>query len=303
MSPSFTELGYEAQEGRARITLNRPQRHNAITDTMTSELEAALWEADDDTSVHSIILRGAGKSFCSGYDLDAYGDHSEPRGNRRGRAEFDDRAWHLERMQRPLRAFADVHKPVIAQVHGWCLAGGTGIAMFCDMIIAADDARIGFPAARAGTLPNQMWLYSLGPQWTKRLLLTGDTISGSEAAYLGLFMKAVPAELLEAEVEGLADRLAHVDIDLLSSNKRIVNLGIELMGAATLQRLAAEMDTRAHLSASTEQFLGAIGRDGLKSALADRDKVFGDGRARVLGPEIRDADGWLLDPERASSET
>jgi enoyl-CoA hydratase len=293
----FGEILYQVERGRARITLNRPHRHNAITDVMTDELERALWEADDDTSVHSIILRGAGKSFCSGYDLDAYGDHSEPRGERRGRADFDDRAWHLERMQRPLRTFADVHKPVIAQVHGWCLAGGTGIAMFCDMIIAAADARIGFPAARAGTLPNQMWLYHAGPQWTKRLLLTGDTISGEEAAYLGLFMKSVPAGYLEHEVEGLADRLAHVDIDLLSSNKRIVNLGIELMGAGMLQRLAAEMDTRAHLSESTDQFLAAIGRDGLKAALAERDKVFGDGRARVIGPEVRDVDGNLVDHE------
>jgi len=211
----FHDILYQVADGRARITLNRPHRHNAITEQMTSEIETALWEADDDTAVHSIIVRGAGRSFCSGYDLDAYGDHSELRGSRRGRAAFDDRAWQLEKMQRPLRAFHDVHKPIIAQVHGHCLAGGTGIAMFCDMVIVAEDANFGFPAARAGTLPNQMWLYSAGPQWTKRLTLTGDTISGADAARLGLAMKAVPLELLEAEVEGLADRLAHVDIDLL----------------------------------------------------------------------------------------
>ncbi len=285
----FQDIVYEAVDGRARITLNRPHRHNAITELMTSELEQALWEADDDTSVHSIIIKGAGPSFSSGYDLDAYGDHSEPRGARRGRADFDDRAWQLERMQRPLRAFHDIHKPVIAQVHGHCLAGGTGIAMFCDMVIVADDANFGFPAARAGTMPNQMWLYSAGPQWTKRLTLTGDTVSGADAARLGLALKSVPRDLLEAEVEGLADRLAHVDIDLLSANKRIVNIGIELMGAQVLQRMAAEMDTRAHLSESTEEFLGAIGERGLKPALADRDEVFGDGRARVTEPEIRNS--------------
>ncbi|OBJ46449.1 enoyl-CoA hydratase [Mycolicibacterium mucogenicum] len=289
----YQDIIYEVGDGRARIILNRPRRHNAITDVMTREIEAALWDADDDTSVHSIIIKGAGLSFCSGYDLDAYGDHSEPRGERRGRAAFDDRAWQLEKMQRPLRAFHDIHKPVIAQVHGHCLAGGTGIAMFCDMVIVADDANFGFPAARAGTLPNQMWLYSAGPQWTKRLTLTGDTVSGEDAARLGLALKSVPHELLETEVEGLADRLAHVDIDLLSANKRIVNIGVELMGAQILQRMAAEMDTRAHLSDSTEQFLGAIGAHGLKPALADRDKVFGDGRARVTAPEIRDAQGNL----------
>jgi enoyl-CoA hydratase len=186
MSTDFQELLYEAQDGRARITLNRPHRHNAITELMSRELHDALFEADDDTSAHAIILRGAGKSFSSGYDLEAYGDHTEPRGVRRGRAEFDDRAWQIERGQRWLRAFADIHKPVIAQVHGHCLAGATGVALYCDMIIAADDARVGFPAARAGTLPNQMWLYHAGPQWTKRLLLTGDTITGAEAAQIGL---------------------------------------------------------------------------------------------------------------------
>ena len=293
----FQDITYEVERGRARITLNRPHRHNAITEQMGHEIERALWEADDDTSVHSVIVRGAGPSFCSGYDLGAYGDHSEPRGSRRGRADFDDRAWQLEKMQRPLRAFHDMHKPVIAQVHGHCLAGGTGIAMFCDMVIAADDASIGFPAARAGTLPNQMWLYSAGPQWTKRLMLTGDTVSGADAALLGLVMKAVPRDLLEAEVEGLADRLAHVDIDLLSANKRIINIGLELMGSQVLQRMAAEMDTRAHLSKSTERFLGAIGRLGLKPALADRDAVFGDGRARVSVPEVRNREGRLVDTD------
>jgi len=292
---SYQDIAYEVADGRARITLNRPHRINAITEQMGEELAAALFEADDDTSVHSIILRGAGTSFCSGYDLAAYGDHTEPRGARRGRANFDDRAWYLERNQRPLRAFADIHKPVIGQVHGYCLAGGTGIALYCDIIIAADDATIGFPAARAGTLPNQMWLYNAGPQWTKRLLMTGDTITGAEAAQIGLFMKSVPADLLEAEVEGLADRFALVDIDLLSASKRIVNIGMEIMGASALQRMAAEMDTRAHLSESTEEFFDDIHREGLKGAIKKRDGVFGDGRARVNGPETRDAHGRLVE--------
>jgi enoyl-CoA hydratase len=291
---AYTDILYEAEHSRARITLNRPHRINALTELMAEELADALFRADDDTTVHSIILRGAGSSFSSGYDLGTYGDHSEPRGAHRGRANFDDRAWHLERNQRPLRAFADIHKPVIGQVHGYCLAGATGVALYCDMVIAADDATIGFPAARAGTLPNQMWLYNAGPQWTKRLLLTGDTITGAEAADLGLFMKSVPADLLEAEVEGLADRLALVDIDLLSAGKRIVNIGMEMLGASTLQRLATEMDTRAHLSESTEEFFNDINGHGLKAALKKRDGVFGDGRARVRGPEIRDSAGNLV---------
>ena len=193
-------------------------------------------------------------------------------------------------------ALFDMHKPTIAQVHGHCLAGGTDLALLCDMVIAADDAVIGFPPARdLGSLPNQMWLYNCGPQWAKRLLLTGDTVTGAEAAIIGLVMKAVPPQHLRGEVEGLADRLARIDPDLLAANKRIVNLGLELMGARTLQRMAAENDARAHLAPGTARFRQLAKEQGLKAALAARDAAFGDGRARVQGPEIRDARGHLVD--------
>src|SRR5262249_57981006 len=129
-------------------------------------------------------------------------------------------------------ALFDMHKPSICQVHGFCLAGGTDIALLCDMVIAADDATFGFPPARnLGALQNNMWLYNVGPQWAKRLTLTGDTVTGAEAAKIGLVLKAVPAALLEGEVEGLLDRLALIDPDLLAANKRIINIGLELMGA------------------------------------------------------------------------
>jgi len=181
-------------------------------------------------------------------------------------------------------------------VHGHCLAGGTDIALLCDMIIAADDAVFGFPPARdLGALPNNMWLYNVGPQWAKRLTLTGDTITGREAAQIGLVLKAVPAELLEAEVEGLMDRFALIDPDLLAANKRIINLGLELMGARTLQRLAIENDARAHLAARGGVFTQLVREKGLKTALRERDAKFGDGRARVDGPELRDAEGRLKD--------
>ncbi|MFO1190273.1 MAG: enoyl-CoA hydratase-related protein [Alphaproteobacteria bacterium] len=139
-----------------------------------------------------------------------------------------------------------------------------------------------------------MWVYHCGPQWAKRLLLTGDTVSGADAARIGLVMKAVPPDLLEAEVEQLADRLALVDADLLSANKRVINLGLELMGARTLQRIAAESDARGHLSPGATAFRQMSKRDGLKAAFQHRDGRFGDGRARVDGPEIRDADGRLI---------
>jgi enoyl-CoA hydratase len=176
---------------------------------------------------------------------------------------------------------------VVAQVHGHCLAGGTVIALFCDIVIAADDANIGFPPSRdLGATPSMMWLYHAGPQWAKRLLLTGDTVSGEDAAAIGLVLKSVPADLLEAEVEHLLDRFASIDHHLLSANKRIVNLGLELMGARTLQRLSAENDARAHIAPGTRAFFERVGKHGLRDAFKERDAVFGDGRAHVREPEV-----------------
>ncbi len=287
---------YEVERGRARITLNRPEKRNALSFPLLTELSEALWDADADREVHSVILRGAGTGFSSGYDLTESASREGLRGGAsyRGGRSIDDDIWQLERSQRMRMAIFDMHKPVLAQVHGHCLAGGTDVALLCDMVIAADDARFGFPPARdLGALPNNMWLYNVGPQWAKRLTLTGDTITGKEAAQIGLVMKSVPPDLLEAEVEGLADRLALVDADLLAANKRIINLGLELMGARTLQRLAAENDARGHLAASARGFVKTAAEKGLKTALVERDAKFGDGRARVNGPELRDARGHL----------
>jgi len=290
---------YEVERGRARITLNRPEARNALAEPLLEELEHALWEADDDRSVHCVVLRGAGPAFCAGYDLKGFGMQRPDDGvaRRTGRT-LDDDIWRLERSNRRLRALWEMHKPSIAQVHGYCLAGGTDLALYCDMILAADDAVIGFPPARnLGALPNNLWIYHCGPQWAKRLQLTGDTITGAEAAKIGLVLKSVPPELLAAEVEGLADRLARIDPDLLAANKRIINLAMELMGAGTLQRLAAENDARGHRAPGTRAYFDALREKGLRAALAERDAAFGDGRARVEGPELRDAQGRILDPE------
>jgi enoyl-CoA hydratase len=298
MGPStFEDIVYEVAEGVARITLNRPEKLNAISPRMLSELHDALWEADDDTAVHCVVLRGEGRAFCSGYDLAGPPVERERDGRTyRGSASFDDDTWQLERAQRMRMALFDMHKPVIAQVHGYCLAGGTDLATLCDILVCADDARFGFPPGRdLGVLPTQMWLYHIGPQWTKRLLLTGDTVNGAEAAQLGLALKAVPADLLAGEVDQLARRMAMVDRELLSANKRIVNLGLELMGARTLQRVAAETDARGHQAASAGRFRQQAGELGLREALRRRDAPFGDGRARVNGPELRDADGYLAE--------
>lgn len=298
----FEDIVYSAANGIARIMLNRPDRRNALRVQTQEELAAALWRADDDKEVHCVILCGAGKSFCAGYDLGGYQSRPDSAAApdalpaRRGHRSFDDDAWQLERAQRFRMALFDMHKPVIAQIHGHCLAGGTDIALLCDMVIAANDAIFGFPPARdLGSLPNHMWVYNVGPQWAKRLLLTGDTITGAEAQQIGLVMKAVPAAALEAEVDGLAARLAHIDPDLLSTNKRAVNLALELMGARTMQRLAAELDVRGHNSQSAAAFRQSVKDHGLKEALRRRDAPFGDGRARVNGPERRDEHGHLQD--------
>lgn len=298
----FENIIYETADGRARITLNRPDKLNALSLELQAELSEALWEADNDRSVHCVIIKGAGRAFSAGYDLSGAGSNvpvsriAGPDKSYRGARSIDDDAWQLERSQRYRMAIFDMHKPVIAQVHGYCLAGGTDIAMLCDMIIAAESATFGFPPARdLGALPNNMWLYNVGPQWAKRLTLTGDTVTGAEAQEIGLILKAVPEDLLEQEVEGLAARMAHIDPDLLSANKRIINMGLELMGARTLQRMASENDVRGHNTRAANEYRRSVKEHGLKATLRARDAKFGDGRARVHGPELRDADGNLLD--------
>ena len=299
--PAFQFIHYEVERGRARIVLNRPDKRNALSQALLTELDQALWEADNDAAVHAVVLKGAGKGFCSGYDLTPQrpintGAAGEPTYRQGAFSNFDDDAWRLERSQRLRMTLFDMHKPVIAQLHGFCLAGGTDVALLCDMVIAADDTKIGFPAVRdLGSPPNQMWLYHIGPQWAKRLLLTGDTVTGAEAATLGLVLKAVPPAQLDAEVEQLLDRLALIDSALLSANKRIINVGLELMGARTLQRLAAENDARGHLATSAQEFLRQARDGGLVAALRARDAKFGDGRARVHGPELRDENGRLIE--------
>jgi enoyl-CoA hydratase len=301
LANEYKTILYQVENGRARITLNRPEKLNALSGELQVELNEALWDADNDTNVHAVILRGNGRAFSAGYDLTPLASRGAAAANDsytavyRGGRTFDDDAWQMEKQQRLRMALFDMHKPVIAQVHGFCLAGGTDVAFLCDIVIAADDATIGFPPARAmGALPNNMWVYNCGPQWAKRLFFTGDTITGAEAAKIGLVLKSVPGDMLEAEVEHLVDRMAMIDTDLLSANKRIVNLQLELMGARTIQRMAAENDARAHLAPSVREFGRIAGEEGLKAALHWRDGKFGDGRARVEGPEVRDENGRLI---------
>ena len=278
--PTYSTIRYERDDRVAVVTLARPEVRNAISPAMQAELEHAFVRADDDRRVHVVVLRGDGPSFCSGYDL--AGSDYTPFGvdadHGRGRSPaIDDDAWRLEQGQRRLLSIFDLHKPVIASVQGYCVAGGTDLALLCDLVLAAEDARIGFPPVRSmGSPPHHMWTYLLGPQWAKRMLLTGDLLSGVDAARLGLVLDAVPAAELDDEVMALARRIARVDHHLLAANKRQVNVALELMGARTMQRLAAEIDVRGHQSKAMREFGRIAMEDGMGAAVRARDEPFGD---------------------------
>jgi enoyl-CoA hydratase len=273
----------------ARITLNRPEKRNALTHQLLMELQGALLEADDLLDVNVIILQAAGKDFCAGFDLTSVyapadaGDVEAERYRKTTRS-IDDDVWNIERINDWMGTIFKIHKPVIAKLHGNCLAAGTDLAFQSDLIIAAEDARIGFPATRGnGSPPKHTWIYHVGPQWAKRLLFTGDCVSGRDAAKIGLVLEAVPAEELDEAVTALARRISHIDSDLLSAQKRVVNLALELQGAETLQRLAAENDARAHIAQGPRRtrFKSDMVEHGLKTALQNRDAPFGDGMVRV----------------------
>jgi enoyl-CoA hydratase len=280
------QLDFQVADRIARITLNRPERRNALSNELIRALRDAFHEADDRTDVSVIVLAGAGKDFCSGYDLTSpYGGGDKAAGAYRSFAStYDDDIWNMQRLQDDLNIVFDLHKPVIAKVHGAAFAGGADLALQCDMVLVADDARIGFPAARAnGCPPSHMWLYLLGPQWTKRLLMTGDTLTGLDAARLGLVLDSVPGEELDAEVDELARRIALIDPEISAAQKRIVNLGLELQGWRTLQRMSVEADARAHLSRGPRRtkFRSDAVEQGIRTALKNRDEGFGDGVVRV----------------------
>src|SRR5271166_1222726 len=283
---------FDVKDRIARMTLNRPEKRNALHPAMLTELRDALIEADARNDVNVIILEGAGKDFCAGYDLaGAYAgfkDGETPAWDesnyRTVNGSLDDDCWNLEQTQKLNLVLFEIHKPVIAKVQGNCMAGGTDLALMCDRIICTEEAKIGFPATRAnGTPPSQMWIYHVGPQWAKRIMMTGDCLWGRDAARIGLVLDAVPADQLDAEVNELARRVSFVDAELLSAHKRIINAALELQGAKTLQRFSAEMDSRAHLSKGPRrtQFRADMADHGLKTALKNRDEPFGDGMVKA----------------------
>ena len=294
---STDTITFVVRDKTAYITLNRPERRNALTMKMLQELHDALLEADDLTEVHSVVLAGAGPDFCAGWDLagndlnpvsasaakdTAVGADEPAPAYRSASANIDDDSWQLERINELRMVAFDMHKPVICRLHGHCIANGSDIAFLCDLLIADEEAAIGYPPVRVqGSPAAHMWLYHVGPQWAKRFLLTGDSIGGRDAERIGLVLKAVPAAELDEEIADLTRRFAAISPDLLACNKRIVNLGLELMGARTLQRLASETDARGHLSQGRLAFRNAVQELGVKEAVRRRDAPFGNGRVRL----------------------
>lgn len=268
------QLLVERDERVLWLTLNRPSVHNAISvdlaERLACEVESASEDdsADEHADIRVVVIRGAGKSFCAGYDVG---------GGQYGSRDLGPNARHLRRLTRRWDRIFRAPLPVIAQVHGYCLAGGTDLAQHCDLVVVADDATIGFPAVRSmGVSLTQMWLYNVGPQWAKRLLLTGDSITGRLAAQIGFALTSVPADELAVEVDRLARRIALVEREMLVGNKYVINHGLDLMGRVALQDMAALRDAMAHGSAPAAAFAERARTDGLRAALRARDEPFGD---------------------------
>jgi enoyl-CoA hydratase len=272
VTASFTTLTVEEIGRVRRLTLNRPDHHNPLTPRCIREILRAVDEAEADAGASVIIIRSTGRSFSSGYGFIA--EDTDPGDFPRHEAIEGDVSAMLALADGWGRVW-DCAIPVIAQVQGNCLAGGTDLALHCDLVVAATDARIGFPPVRSmGVPPTNMWLYNLGPQWTKRLLLTGDTLSGIEASDIGLVVATAPPDALDDVVLGLAERMALIGRDLLVANKRVVNMGVELMGRSQLQRFAALNDAIGHRAPEARAFSERIAELGLRPAVRERDAAF-----------------------------
>ena len=265
------------RDGRiGRVTLNRPDVMNAIDDRLPEALAAAIRAANDDPGVHVIILAGAGKAFCAGYDLTFYAQASEGAGADLTQSMPWDPIRDFAFMKRNTDLFMEIFrslKPVICKVQGYAVAGGSDIALCSDLVIMAETAEIGYMPARVWGCPTTaMWVYRLGPERAKRMLLTGDRIDGREAERLGLVLKAVPEADLDAEVEAMAERMASVPVNQLAMQKMMINQALENMGLASTQTLATIFDGITRHSPEGMSFKARAEAVGWKQAVRERDQ-------------------------------
>jgi enoyl-CoA hydratase len=277
----YQTLLYERSGAVATITLNRPERLNTIVPPMPDELESAVRRALSEQEVKVIVLRGAGRAFCAGFDFAGGFHHWDEQITTDG--EWDPGKDFIGATSQALGAVPKFMslwrspKPVIAQVHGWCVGGGSDMALCADVVIASEDARIGTPYSRMwGCYLTGMWLYRLGLTRAKEFALTGKPLSGSEAAAAGLINAAVPFERLEAEVAERAAQLAGIPLSQLSAMKLIVNQAYENMGLASTQLLGPVLDGLMRNTPQARQFVQLAERDGVAAAIARRDGPFGD---------------------------
>lgn len=268
----FTTLTYESADRVATVTLNRPDRLNAINDDMPGEIRSAVETADRDDDVHVIVLTGAGRAFCAGYDLKEYAETAET-------PYSQEMPWDpmidFDLMYRNTRDFMSLwrsHKPTIAKIRGFAVAGGSDIALCCDLVVMADDAKIGYPPARVWGCPTTaMWVYRVGAERAKRMLFTGDLITGSEAREMGLVIDAVPEPDLDGRVEELANRIKGVPRNQLMMQKLMINQAYENMGMASTQMLATLFDGITRHSPEGRWFKERAGEVGFQQAVAERD--------------------------------
>lgn len=258
--------------GVSRITLNRPDSRNALNNILRGELYGTLEANDRDPDVRVTIIRGAGKAFCAGYDLKADNSADQPFHTAGG-----DGNWARHVVDGFFRVW-DLAKPVIAQVHGYCLAGGTELATSCDLVYVAEDAQIGYPVVRSMSPPdNQFFPWLLGLRDAMEMMLTGSAISGVEAAQNGFANRAYPADQLEAAVLEVAQRIAKVPPDIQQINKRAVHRQMDAMGIRSAIRAGTEIQALAFHSQSTRAHFKELAA-GLTGALSKRDGEFGDYR-------------------------
>ncbi len=323
---------YEVADGVARLTLNRPERGNAITPRLITELVECVRRADLDPAVHVLLLAGAGTGFCGGYDLleSAEGmgvgakgvgsgvteNKEELDGGTQARRERPDcghtapspgspldpavmAANHDPRgtwdpmvdyamMSRNAQGFMSLFncgKPVICKVHGFCVAGGTDMALCSDLLVIADDAKIGYPPARVwGSPTTSLWAHRIGAQRAKRLLFTGDSLSGAEALEWGLAIEAPPPELLDERAEALAARIARMPVNQLMMMKLLVNQTLYSQGLHASQVLGTVFDGIARHTAEGYAFQQHAAEHGYREAVRERDEPFGDaGRSTFKG--------------------
>ena len=275
---TFETIDYSAADGVARIILNRPERLNAINRQLIADLRYAVVAAVDDESVRVIVLSGAGRAFSAGYDLD-WGTKAEDATQRALSGQWDP-VRDYQGMSHNVRVFMSLWestKPVIAQVHGWCVGGGTDMALCADLIYVAEDAQIGYPPARIwGEPTTMMWVYRLGLEHAKRLMLSGESLSGKEAERIGLASRAVPAADLPSVVDEMARRLATIPANQLAMSKMLVNQAYENMGLRTTQMLGTFFDGIARHTPEGIAWRDVAMKEGFREAVRRRDAPFGD---------------------------